>query len=281
MGTPPAAYGGCRGPCNDPGARWLPEAGRGDAPPGAVAWLLRAAPPTSGGRSVVFCLADCWMSWKRGTAARRGGASRRALVRRGIEQLAQSAAGGWCPPHPRAAPMAPPDTKGLKKPRGPPATLTKRRGRNHAFIDPYAATAIAPVMASSAHAQEAQPAEADHRHRARDHSRCRRCRRDRRRRDHARGASRPLAALTREVGGRVASGRAEQSLAAHSRLPRLFRLAASGTGAGPRRLSRRRTASTAVRRNVQIELITEAAIRRVTLLDANPVYGLNRWAARW
>lgn len=50
------------------GARWLPEAGRGDAPPGVIAWLLRAAPMNKRAPVVVFCLADCWMSWN---AARR------------------------------------------------------------------------------------------------------------------------------------------------------------------------------------------------------------------
>ncbi len=51
-----------------PGARWLPEAGRGDAPSGTIRWLLAAAPADKSRTVIVFCLADCWMSWN---AARR------------------------------------------------------------------------------------------------------------------------------------------------------------------------------------------------------------------
>jgi PQQ-dependent catabolism-associated CXXCW motif protein len=50
-----------------PGAHWFPESGRGQLAQGIAPWLLdgvrrlhRAAPDRP---VVIFCLADCWMSW--------------------------------------------------------------------------------------------------------------------------------------------------------------------------------------------------------------------------
>jgi PQQ-dependent catabolism-associated CXXCW motif protein len=55
-----------------PGAHWFPEAGRGVLAPGIGPWFERGMAGLTGGdrsrRIVVFCLADCWMSWN---AARR------------------------------------------------------------------------------------------------------------------------------------------------------------------------------------------------------------------
>jgi PQQ-dependent catabolism-associated CXXCW motif protein len=55
-----------------PGAHWFPESGRGDLAPGIERWFLDGVARLSHGKRdrplVVFCLADCWMSWN---AARR------------------------------------------------------------------------------------------------------------------------------------------------------------------------------------------------------------------
>jgi PQQ-dependent catabolism-associated CXXCW motif protein len=55
-----------------PGAHWFPESGRGDLTPGVARWFAKGVARLSQGRKdrpiVVFCLADCWMSWN---AARR------------------------------------------------------------------------------------------------------------------------------------------------------------------------------------------------------------------
>lgn len=55
-----------------PGAHWFPESGRGDPDPAIEAGFLAGVARLSGGRRdrplVLFCLADCWMSWN---AARR------------------------------------------------------------------------------------------------------------------------------------------------------------------------------------------------------------------
>ena len=54
------------------GAHWFPESGRGALRPNVVSWFTRGVARLSKGRKnrpvVVFCLADCWMSWN---AARR------------------------------------------------------------------------------------------------------------------------------------------------------------------------------------------------------------------
>ena len=55
-----------------PGAHWFPEAGRGEPDPAIAAWFGRGMTRLSHRRkdrmAVIFCLADCWMSWN---AARR------------------------------------------------------------------------------------------------------------------------------------------------------------------------------------------------------------------
>lgn len=55
-----------------PGAHWFPESGRGALPPDIASWFTRGVARLSKRRKdrpiVVFCLADCWMSWN---AARR------------------------------------------------------------------------------------------------------------------------------------------------------------------------------------------------------------------
>ncbi len=138
-----------------------------------------------------------------------------------------------------------------------------------------AATAIAPVMASTAHAQEAQPAEtiivtapgttadADDAV-AIDSAAITRA-----------GHPDLLAALTREVAG-VTLQDAQNN-------PWQPNLVYRGFSASPLQGLAQGLAVylDGARFNqpfgdtVQIELIPEAAIRRVTLLDANPVYGLN------
>lgn len=74
-----------------PGAAWFPEAGRGSPDPaverwflGGVAELARAKP----GRPIVlFCLADCWMSWNASLRLTRAG-------RRDVHWFAEGA-DGW------------------------------------------------------------------------------------------------------------------------------------------------------------------------------------------
>ncbi|MGQ2933685.1 rhodanese-like domain-containing protein [Sphingopyxis sp.] len=55
-----------------PGAHWFPEAGRGEPEPDIARWFDRGVVRLTKGRRdrmiVIFCLADCWMSWN---AARR------------------------------------------------------------------------------------------------------------------------------------------------------------------------------------------------------------------
>lgn len=50
-----------------PDAVWLPEVGRGDAPAAIVTYLERQLTRLTGGDKsraiVIFCNADCWMSW--------------------------------------------------------------------------------------------------------------------------------------------------------------------------------------------------------------------------
>jgi len=60
-----------------PGAAWFPEAGRGRADPAIERWFLagvarlRARHPER--TIVVFCLADCWMSWNAALKLKRAG----------------------------------------------------------------------------------------------------------------------------------------------------------------------------------------------------------------
>jgi PQQ-dependent catabolism-associated CXXCW motif protein len=49
------------------GAHWFPESGRGNLAPGIEPWFAQGVARLTRGRRdrpiVVFCLADCWMSW--------------------------------------------------------------------------------------------------------------------------------------------------------------------------------------------------------------------------
>lgn len=60
-----------------PGARWFPEAGRGRLESATEAWFLSGVARLSKGRHhepiIVFCLADCWMSWNASLRLRRAG----------------------------------------------------------------------------------------------------------------------------------------------------------------------------------------------------------------
>lgn len=72
------AEGGVRDPATDrwslaephvsiPGARWFPDSGRGSLAAGIDTWFLRGVARAHRARPdapiVVYCLADCWMSW--------------------------------------------------------------------------------------------------------------------------------------------------------------------------------------------------------------------------
>lgn len=74
-----------------PGAHWFPEAGRGVPEPGIAAWFAEGVRRLTGGRRdrmlLVFCRADCWMSWN---AARR----LRAMGYRNVWWLAEGT-DGW------------------------------------------------------------------------------------------------------------------------------------------------------------------------------------------
>lgn len=60
-----------------PGAHWFPEAGRGVQPTGIGPWFERGVERLTGGKRtrpiVVFCLADCWMSWNAALRLHRSG----------------------------------------------------------------------------------------------------------------------------------------------------------------------------------------------------------------
>jgi PQQ-dependent catabolism-associated CXXCW motif protein len=60
-----------------PGAHWFPEAGRGTLANGIEPWFLggvqRLAGRHRGKPLVVFCLADCWMSWNAAMRLHRAG----------------------------------------------------------------------------------------------------------------------------------------------------------------------------------------------------------------
>jgi PQQ-dependent catabolism-associated CXXCW motif protein len=63
-----------------PGAHWFPETGRGDVSPRLAAWLVGRVSALAAARPratvVVFCLADCWMSWNAALRLRRAGVRR-------------------------------------------------------------------------------------------------------------------------------------------------------------------------------------------------------------
>lgn len=57
-----------------PGALWFPEAGRAPGDPAIVGHFLARVPALAAGRPViVFCLADCWMSWNAALRLHRAG----------------------------------------------------------------------------------------------------------------------------------------------------------------------------------------------------------------
>ena len=100
-----------------PGARWFPESGRGVLAPDVERWFLDGVKRLSKGVKsrpvIVFCLADCWMSWN---AARR-------LVADGYRDVRWFAEGtdGWrdigltltpVTPENQAAVTAPPSSPG-------------------------------------------------------------------------------------------------------------------------------------------------------------------------
>lgn len=57
-----------------PGALWFPDAGRAPGDPALVAHMLARVAILAAGRPViVFCLADCWMSWNAALRLHRAG----------------------------------------------------------------------------------------------------------------------------------------------------------------------------------------------------------------
>ena len=60
-----------------PGAHWFPEAGRGNPDPAIERWFVggvRTLAARRPGRPIiVFCLADCWMSWNAALRLHRAG----------------------------------------------------------------------------------------------------------------------------------------------------------------------------------------------------------------
>ncbi len=60
-----------------PGARWFPEAGRGVLADGIGPWFLRGVARAHrvrpGDPIIVYCLADCWMSWNAALRLHRAG----------------------------------------------------------------------------------------------------------------------------------------------------------------------------------------------------------------
>lgn len=63
-----------------PGAHWFPEAGRGRPDPRIGRWFMTEVAALARARPratlVLFCLADCWMSWNAALRLRRAGYSR-------------------------------------------------------------------------------------------------------------------------------------------------------------------------------------------------------------
>ena len=60
-----------------PGAHWFPESGRGGIDPAVERWLIGGVTRLTAGRAdmpvIVFCLADCWMSWNAARRLQRAG----------------------------------------------------------------------------------------------------------------------------------------------------------------------------------------------------------------
>ncbi len=74
-----------------PGAAWFPEAGRGRPDPAVERWFLDGVASLARGKPgrpiVLFCLADCWMSWNASLRLTRAGY-------RGVVWFAEGA-DGW------------------------------------------------------------------------------------------------------------------------------------------------------------------------------------------
>lgn len=72
-----------------PGAHWFPEAGRGVPPPGIAAGfdagVIRLTRGQRDRRIVVFCLADCWMSWNAALRLKRAGYTRVSWFADGLD----------------------------------------------------------------------------------------------------------------------------------------------------------------------------------------------------
>lgn len=77
-----------------PGAHWFPEAGRGVLAPTIDAWFARRVRALSHGRAdapiMVFCLADCWMSWNAALRLKRAGYRQLYWFADGIDGWKQS-----------------------------------------------------------------------------------------------------------------------------------------------------------------------------------------------
>lgn len=72
-----------------PGAAWFPEAGRGRPDPRIARWFMTEVTALAQARPdktmVLFCLADCWMSWNAALRLRRAGISRIAWFAEGSD----------------------------------------------------------------------------------------------------------------------------------------------------------------------------------------------------
>lgn len=72
-----------------PGAAWFPEAGRGRPDPRIARWFMAQVTALARARPdktlVLFCLADCWMSWNAALRLRRAGFSRIAWFAEGSD----------------------------------------------------------------------------------------------------------------------------------------------------------------------------------------------------
>lgn len=72
-----------------PGAYWFPDAGRGVQPPGIGAWFDTGVRRLTKGRLnqpiVIFCLADCWMSWNAALRLHRAGYTKINWLSEGVD----------------------------------------------------------------------------------------------------------------------------------------------------------------------------------------------------
>ena len=77
-----------------PGAHWFPDAGRGRIEPDIERWFLGGVRRLTLQRHekpiVVFCLADCWMSWNAALRLKRAGFSHVQWLAEGIDGWRES-----------------------------------------------------------------------------------------------------------------------------------------------------------------------------------------------